>query len=65
MSDATAAASGRLLVAVLISADSLGQSLALLATFGGIGIVVTVLIVFVIAQVMAEHKQNQESGQRN
>jgi hypothetical protein len=37
-----------------------GQTLALLATFVGIGILVNVLIVYIAAQVYAEHKQNQE-----
>jgi uncharacterized membrane-anchored protein YhcB (DUF1043 family) len=47
---------------VLIPAidQSLGQTLALLATFGGIGLIVTLLVGYVIAQVFAEHKQNQE-----
>ena len=49
---------------MLILGDSLGQTLALLATFVGIGIVVNVLIVYVIAQVLAERKQNQEYDQR-
>jgi hypothetical protein len=49
---------------MLISADSLGQTLALLATFIGIGVVVNVLVVYVIAQVLAERKQNQEANQR-
>ena len=40
--------------------QSLGQTLALLATFVGIGIIVNLLILYVIAQVFAEHKQNQE-----
>jgi hypothetical protein len=37
-----------------------GQTLALLATFVGIGVLVTVLIVYIVGQVYAEHKQNQE-----
>ena len=47
---------------MLVAAFShaLGQTLALLATFVGIGILVTVLVVYVIAQVFVEHKQNQE-----
>jgi hypothetical protein len=49
---------------MLISADALGQTLALLATFLGIGVLVNVLIFFVIAQVLAERKQNQEYDQR-
>jgi hypothetical protein len=45
---------------MLISANALGQTLALLATFLGIGIVVNVLIVYIIGQVLAERRQNQE-----
>jgi CHASE1-domain containing sensor protein len=47
---------------VLIPAiqQSLGQTLALLATFGGIGLIVTLLIFYIVAQVWVEHKQNQE-----
>jgi hypothetical protein len=41
-------------------ADALGQTLALLATFLGIGVVVNVLIVYIVGQVMAERKQNHE-----
>ncbi len=44
----------------LVLADATGQTLALLATFLGIGVVVNVLVVYIIAQVAAEHKQNQE-----
>jgi phage shock protein PspC (stress-responsive transcriptional regulator) len=49
--------------AMLISADALGMTLALLATFLGIGVIVNVLIVYIVAQVMAERKQNQERQQ--
>lgn len=46
----------------LVFADqALGQTLALLATFVGIGVIANVLILYVVAQVFAEHKQNQES----
>jgi hypothetical protein len=48
---------------MLITADSLGFTLALLATFLGIGVVVNLLIFYVIGQVMAERKQNEESAQ--
>ena len=45
----------------LVFADAAtSQTLALLATFLGIGILVNVLILYIIAQVFAEHKQNQE-----
>jgi hypothetical protein len=46
---------------MLIPADALGQTLALLATFLGIGVLVNLLIVYVIGQVLGERKQNQES----
>ena len=44
-------------------ANALGQTLALLATFLGIGVVANALIVYVVAQVLAERRQNQERGQ--
>jgi hypothetical protein len=40
-----------------------GQTLALLATFGGIGVFVNLLIFYIIAQVLGERKQNQEHHQ--
>jgi hypothetical protein len=45
---------------VVLATSALGQTLALLATFIGIGILANVLILYVIGQVFAEHKQNQE-----
>lgn len=45
------------------SPSSLGQTIALLATFLGIGVIANVLIVYVVAQVMAERKENQEGRQ--
>ena len=41
-------------------ASAFGQTLALLATFLGIGVLVNVLIVYVIGIVFVERKQNQE-----
>ena len=49
---------------MLITADSLGQTLALLATFLGIGLLVNLLIVYILAQVFAERKENQERQAR-
>jgi Na+-transporting methylmalonyl-CoA/oxaloacetate decarboxylase gamma subunit len=43
--------------------SSLGQTIALLLTFLGIGVIVNVLIIYVVAQVMAERKENQERSQ--
>ena len=45
---------------ILGISQALGQTLALLATFLGIGVIVNLLILYVVAQVIAEHKQNQE-----
>ena len=47
------------------SPSSFGQTLALLITFLGIGVIANILIVYVVAQVMAEHKQNQERQQNS
>jgi phage shock protein PspC (stress-responsive transcriptional regulator) len=49
---------------MLITADqATGQTIALLLTFVGIGVFVNILILYVIAQVLAERKQNQEHDQ--
>jgi len=45
--------------------SSLGQTIALLLTFLGIGVIVNVLIIYVVAQVMAERKENREDRQRD
>lgn len=42
------------------SPSSFGQTLALLITFLGIGVLVNALIVYIVAQVMVERRQNQE-----
>ena len=44
--------------------SSLGQTIALLLTFLGIGIIANVLIIYVVAQVLAERKENQERAER-
>ncbi len=43
--------------------DALGQTLALIATFGGIGVLVNVLVIYIVGQVFAERRQNQEGDQ--
>jgi len=46
---------------MLITADeALGQTLALLATFIGIGILVNVVIFYIVALSLGERKQNRE-----
>jgi hypothetical protein len=46
------------------SPSALGTTIALLLTFGGIGVIANILIVYIVAQVLAERKQNQERQQR-
>jgi hypothetical protein len=46
----------------VLADQALGTTLALLATFLGIGVVVNVLIVYIVAQVLAERKENQEAN---
>jgi hypothetical protein len=45
------------------STSSFGETLALLITFLGIGVVANVLIIYAVAQGLAERKQNQERQQ--
>ena len=48
---------------LFLPADAaLGQTLALLATFLGVGVVANVLIVYAVAQVFAERRQNRENS---
>ncbi len=44
--------------------SSLGQTIALLLTFLGIGIIANVLIIYVVAQILAERKENRERAER-
>jgi hypothetical protein len=46
------------------SISSFGETLALGITFIGIGVIVNLLIVYTVAQVMVEHRQNQERRER-
>jgi hypothetical protein len=40
------------------------QTIALLITFVGIGVLVNVLVIYIIFQVLAERRDNQERQQR-
>ncbi len=46
------------------SVSSFGETLALLITFIGIGVIANILIVYVVAQVLAERRQNRERQER-
>jgi hypothetical protein len=43
--------------------SSTGQTIALLLTFLGIGVIANVIIIYAVAQVLAERKKNQERRQ--
>jgi hypothetical protein len=48
---------------MLIAANqSFDQTVALLITFLGIGVLVNVLIIYIVAQVLAERRQNHEAN---
>jgi phage shock protein PspC (stress-responsive transcriptional regulator) len=47
---------------LVLGDQALGTTLALLATFVGIGILVNLIIFYIVAQVLAERKQNQEAN---
>jgi hypothetical protein len=49
---------------MLAPADALGYTVSLLAVFGGIGILANVLIVYTVAQVLAERRANEERKER-
>jgi hypothetical protein len=46
------------------SISSFGETLALLITFLGIGVVANIVIVYAVGQVLAERRQNQERAER-
>ena len=49
-----------LVVMLITASDAFAQTTALLITFLGVGLVANVLIVYIIAQVLAERRQNRE-----
>jgi Na+-transporting methylmalonyl-CoA/oxaloacetate decarboxylase gamma subunit len=44
--------------------EAFSQTFALLVTFLGVGIIVNVLIIYIVAQVIGEHRQNRQRRQR-
>ncbi|MEA2656709.1 MAG: hypothetical protein QOI23_2074 [Chloroflexota bacterium] len=45
---------------LLASDPALSSTIGLIATFGGIGVIVNGIIVYIAIQVRGEHRQNQE-----
>ena len=51
------------MVVIASASNSLGMTLALLVTFLGIGVIVNVLVVYIVAQALAERRENREHDQ--
>jgi hypothetical protein len=49
---------------LILGTAALNEDIALLVTFLGVGVVVNVLIVYIIGEVFAERRQNQERRER-
>jgi hypothetical protein len=47
------------------SPSAWGQTIALLATFLGIGVIANVLIAYVVGQDLADRRENKEARQRD
>jgi hypothetical protein len=45
---------------LLAASQAFSKTFGLAVTFGGIGIVVNILVVYITIQVRGEHRQNQE-----
>jgi hypothetical protein len=45
---------------VLAVSKAFSSTFGLIVTFGGIGVVVNVIIVYIVIQVRGEHQQNEE-----
>jgi hypothetical protein len=45
---------------MLAFSKAFNETFGLIATFGGIGVVVNILIVYIVVQVRGEHQQNEE-----
>ena len=49
---------------ILAASQAVSKDIGLIATFGGIGVVVNVIIIFIAIQVRGERRQNQEYRER-
>jgi hypothetical protein len=49
---------------MLVPADATATTVSLLIVFGGIGVLVNILIVYAVAQVLAERRDNQDREER-
>jgi len=49
---------------LLATSQATSKDIGLIATFGGIGLIVNIIIVYIAIQVRGEHRQNQEYQDR-
>ena len=49
---------------ILAMSEAVSKDIGLIATFGGIGVIVNVIIVFIAIQIRGERRQNQEYRER-
>jgi hypothetical protein len=49
---------------VLAASEAVSKDIGLIATFGGIGVVVNVIVVYIAIQIRGERRQNQEYRER-
>jgi hypothetical protein len=49
---------------ILAVSQAVSKDIGLIATFGGIGVIVNVVIVFIAIQIRGERRQNQEYRER-
>jgi hypothetical protein len=49
---------------LLAASAAVSKDIGLIATFGGIGVIVNVIVVYIAIQVRGEHRQNQEYRER-
>jgi hypothetical protein len=54
----------RLPVVLLAASQAVSKDIGLIVTFGGIGLIVGVIVVFIAIQVRGERQQNQEYRER-
>lgn len=49
----------------VLASGAVGSTLGLIAVFGGIGLLVNGVVIFIAAQVLAERQQNREERSRS
>jgi hypothetical protein len=49
---------------LLAASQAVTKDVGLVVTFGGIGLIVTIILVFIAIQVRGEHQQNREYRER-